>query len=86
MVPTATIKVSFWRSSTQFSHLAYSAITLSKKWPLALKNLFWFSSGTCFSNRALIIGVNVSEMTAEIRIETASVTANSRKSRRSRRP
>ena len=35
----------------------------------------------CFRSRALIIGVSVSEIRAEIRIETASVTANSRKSR-----
>ncbi len=35
----------------------------------------------CRSRRAHIIGVSVSETTAEIRIDTASVMANSRNSR-----
>ena len=35
----------------------------------------------CFSSRADIIGVSVSETMADIRIVTLSVTANSRKSR-----
>ncbi len=35
----------------------------------------------CRSSRALIIGVSVSETTSEIRIDTASVIANSRNSR-----
>jgi len=34
----------------------------------------------CFNNLAAIIGVSVSDTTAEIRIVTLSVTANSRKS------
>ena len=40
-----------------------------------------FSSGVCFSSREHIIGVSVSDTTAETRIVTASVTANSRNSR-----
>ncbi|MNN09584.1 hypothetical protein D3C81_1224700 [compost metagenome] len=39
------------------------------------------SSGTWCSRRAHIIGVSVSDTTAEIRIDTASVIANSRNSR-----
>ena len=39
------------------------------------------SSGACRSSRAHIIGVSVSETTAETRIVIASVTANSRNSR-----
>ena len=81
MVPTATASVSFWYFSTHCRHLAYSSMTLSKKRPLAWKKRPCFSSGMCFRSRALIIGVSVSEIRAEIRIETASVTANSRKSR-----
>ncbi len=41
----------------------------------------WVSFFFCFSRREHIIGVSVSEMNADIRIATLSVTANSRKNR-----
>ena len=49
--------------------------------PVLRKNLPCFSGGVCLRSRADIIGVSVSDTNAEIRIDTASVTANSRKRR-----
>jgi hypothetical protein len=53
----------------------------SKYSPVLRKNFPCFSGGVCLSRRAAIIGVSVSETTAEMRIATARVTANSRKRR-----
>jgi hypothetical protein len=60
----------------------YSAITLSKKRataaPKPLDSAFFFSpSGWWRSRRAHSMGVSVSETTAEIRIATVMVMANS---------
>ena len=41
----------------------------------------WPASGLCFSRREHIIGVRVSDTTADIMMVTARVTANSRKRR-----
>ncbi|MNL27817.1 hypothetical protein D3C87_1494340 [compost metagenome] len=54
---------------------------MSKKRPVARWKRGSSSSGTWRSRRAHIIGVSVSDTTAEIRIDTASVMANSRNSR-----
>ncbi len=56
-------------------------ITRSNISPVFLKKRPCFSGGVWRSRRADIIGVKVSETTPEMRMDTASVIANSRKSR-----
>ena len=64
-------------SSTQLSMRPYSAIVLSKVLPTVRYRRPWLSSGVCLSRRAHIMGVSVSDTKAEIKIDTASVIANS---------
>jgi hypothetical protein len=68
----------------------YSAITLSKKRALLRRSpglrLFFSPSGWWRSRRAHSMGVSVSETTAEIRIATAMVMANSWNRRPPHRP
>ena len=80
-VPTATASVSGWWSRTQLSTLPYQAITALNQAPAFRLQAASSDSGRWRTSLAHIIGTSVRETTAEIRIVTARVIANSRNRR-----
>ena len=76
-VAANTSSVAMLRSSTQFSITPYRRMVPSKNRPVAWYSLPWLASGVCFSSRAHSMGVSVSDTTADIKIATTMVMANS---------
>ena len=80
-VPRATSSVTVCQRSTNRNIVPYSAITATKARSDARYMRPWASFGVCFSSLEHIMGVSVSDTTAETSMVTARVTANSRNNR-----
>ena len=81
MVAPVAASISHSCSSTQRSALPYVSRIQLKAPSEARYRRPCFTSRSCFSMREAIIGVTVSDTTAEMAMAIESVTANSRKSR-----